>query len=106
MPLDILVLYINPFDHPLIWEGHGSVIDELKSDLNGIKPSLIICSVGGGGLLLGILNGLKRNDWNDVPGKIFQKPVPSMLRTNQNRLFSFGNGDIWRRKSQRSCQSR
>ena len=64
-----LVLYINPFDHPLIWEGHGSVIDELKSDLNGIKPSLIICSVGGGGLLLGILNGLKRNDWNDVPGK-------------------------------------
>ena len=85
MPLDILVLYINPFDHPLIWEGHGSVIDELKSDLNGIKPSLIICSVGGGGLLLGILNGLKRNDWNDVPGKISRISDWSMLRTNQNQ---------------------
>ena len=70
------VLYINPFDHPLIWEGHGSVIDELKTDLNGIKPSLIIFSVGGGGLLLGILNGLKGNGWNDVPGTIFPKPVP------------------------------
>ena len=68
----ILVLYINPFDHPLIWEGHGSVIDELKTDLNGTKPSLIICSVGGGGLLLGILNGLKRNGWNDVPGKFYR----------------------------------
>ena len=36
-----LVLYINPFDHPLIWEGHGSVIDELKTDLNGAKSDQI-----------------------------------------------------------------
>ena len=50
---DDSVLYINPFDHPLIWDGHASIIDELKD----INPSLIICCVGGGGLLLGILKG-------------------------------------------------
>ena len=63
---DKTVLYINPFDHPLIWDGHATLIDELKEDMK-TKPSLIICSVGGGGLLLGILRGLKRNKWDDVP---------------------------------------
>ena len=62
---DDSILYINPFDHPLIWDGHASLIDELKEDK--VKPSLIICSVGGGGLLLGILRGLTRNNWTDVP---------------------------------------
>ena len=28
---------------------------------------MVICSVGGGGLLLGILRGLERNNWSDVP---------------------------------------
>ena len=56
---DNSVLYINPFDQPLIWTGHSSLIDELKVDLKGVIPSLIVCSVGGGGLLLGILEGLK-----------------------------------------------
>ena len=51
----------------MIWEGHGTIVDELKQDLKGVKPSLIICSVGGGGLMLGILNGLKRNGGDDVP---------------------------------------
>lgn len=64
---DDSVLYINPFDHPLIWTGHSSLIDELKVDLKGVIPSLIVCSVGGGGLLLGILEGLKKNKWENVP---------------------------------------
>lgn len=61
------VLYISPFNNPLIWEGHSSMIDELKLDLNGDTPSLIVCSVGGGGLLLGILKGLKKNNWETIP---------------------------------------
>ena len=35
-----------------------------------MKPSLIVCSVGGGGLLAGILEGLEREEngiWEDVP---------------------------------------
>merc|ERR1711990_767034 len=62
---DDTVLYINPFDHPLIWEGHATIIDELKEA--NINPSLIICCVGGGGLLLGILKGLERNSMGSVP---------------------------------------
>ena len=31
------------------------------------KPSLIVCSVGGGGLITGILEGLERENWQDVP---------------------------------------
>ena len=50
-------LYVSPFDHPLIWEGHSTIIKELKSQLYE-KPSAIVVSVGGGGLLCGILQGL------------------------------------------------
>lgn len=64
---DNSVLYISPFDHPKIWEGHSSMIDELKLELKGETPSLVVCSVGGGGLLLGVLDGLRKNNWAQVP---------------------------------------
>ena len=56
--------YIHPFDDPELWSGHASLIDELQSQIS--KPELIVCSVGGGGLLCGIMEGLYRNDWQDV----------------------------------------
>ena len=30
-------------------------------------PSAIVCCVGGGGLLCGILKGLQNNEWSEVP---------------------------------------
>ncbi|XP_043835727.1 serine dehydratase-like [Dromiciops gliroides] len=57
---------VHPFDHPLIWEGHGSMIHELKDTL-GAKPGAIILSVGGGGLLAGVVAGMKEVGWLDVP---------------------------------------
>ena len=57
--------YIHPFDDPMIWAGHSTLIDELKNQ--GPKPDLIICSVGGGGLLCGIAEGLWKHDWRNVP---------------------------------------
>ncbi|KAN0033280.1 hypothetical protein ACTA71_002704 [Dictyostelium dimigraforme] len=62
--------YIHPFDHPLLWEGHSTMIDEIYQDVqNGIceKPDVILFSVGGGGMLIGILQGLERYGWNDIP---------------------------------------
>lgn len=59
--------YIPPFDHPLIWEGHASLVDEVKKQLYPQKPDLIIAAVGGGGLACGILQGLHHNGWQDVP---------------------------------------
>ena len=57
--------YIHPFDDPAIWEGHASIIHELQKQI--AKPDLIICSVGGGGLLCGIAEGLWQCGWKDVP---------------------------------------
>lgn len=57
--------YIHPFDDPLIWRGHASLIDEIF--LAGLKPDAIVLSVGGGGLLCGVIEGLKRNGNTDVP---------------------------------------
>lgn len=57
--------YISPFDHPLIWQGHASIVYEIKEDQ--IKPDAIVLAVGGGGLLCGVLEGLHQVGWNDVP---------------------------------------
>ena len=61
------VEYIPPFDHPLIWEGHSSIIDELQNSINTGEmndiPDAIVVSVGGGGLLRGIQLGLERHNW-------------------------------------------
>jgi len=57
-------VYIHPFDDPVVWEGHASIIDEIIE--TGIKPDAVVLSVGGGGLLCGVVNGLQRNNWGDV----------------------------------------
>ena len=57
--------YIPPFDHPSIWTGHSSIVHELKRTLP-TKPKAIVCSVGGGGLLCGICQGLQEVGWDDV----------------------------------------
>jgi L-serine/L-threonine ammonia-lyase len=57
--------FIHPFDDPLLWQGHASMIDEVARA--GVKPGAVILSVGGGGLLCGVMEGLHRNDWGDVP---------------------------------------
>lgn len=57
-------LYVSPFDHPLIWEGHATIVDEIAQEMD--KPDEIVLSVGGGGLLCGVIEGLQRNGWQDV----------------------------------------
>jgi L-serine/L-threonine ammonia-lyase len=58
-------LYVSPFDHPLIWKGHSSLVDEIADDFG--KPDAVVVSVGGGGLLCGTVEGLERRGWHDVP---------------------------------------
>jgi L-serine/L-threonine ammonia-lyase len=57
--------FIHPFDDPLLWEGHASMIDEVARA--GVKPDAVVLSVGGGGLLCGVVAGLRRNGWPNVP---------------------------------------
>jgi len=57
--------FIHPFDDPLLWQGHSTLIDEVVKI--GEKPDVIVLSVGGGGLLCGVVEGLYKNHWQDVP---------------------------------------
>ncbi|MES2102844.1 MAG: pyridoxal-phosphate dependent enzyme [Pseudomonadota bacterium] len=59
-------VYIPPFDHPDIWDGNATMIDELASD-GGFDFDVVICSVGGGGLMSGVVQGLHRNGLQQVP---------------------------------------
>ena len=58
-------IYIHPFDNPLIWTGHATIIDEVRKF--NILPDVVVLSVGGGGLLCGIIEGLRRNEMANVP---------------------------------------
>jgi L-serine/L-threonine ammonia-lyase len=57
--------FLHPFDDPLVWKGHATIVDEVMR--SGVKPEAIVLSVGGGGLLCGVLEGLQRNGWADIP---------------------------------------
>jgi L-serine/L-threonine ammonia-lyase len=68
-------VYVPPFDAEAIWEGNSTIVDEVAAQLREevqfpaareAKPTTVICSVGGGGLLCGIMSGLDRLGWNDV----------------------------------------
>ncbi|MEG3128307.1 pyridoxal-phosphate dependent enzyme [Pantoea cypripedii] len=57
--------FIHPFDDPLLWQGHASLVDEVVAA--GVHPDAVVLSVGGGGLLSGVIAGLQRNGLSDVP---------------------------------------
>jgi L-serine/L-threonine ammonia-lyase len=57
--------FLHPFDDPLLWQGHATLVDEVAR--SGLKPDAVVLSVGGGGLLSGVAEGLHRNGWGHVP---------------------------------------
>lgn len=64
-------VYVPPFDHPDIWEGNGTLLDELRqqfSELGEGVPDVITCSVGGGGMFIGIAEAMERlgGAWDEV----------------------------------------
>lgn len=60
--------YVPPFDHPLLWRGHATMMSEVAATLGpGVKPGAVLLSVGGGGLLCGVVQGLEDVGWVDVP---------------------------------------
>ncbi len=57
--------YVHPFDHPLLWAGHSTLIDEVVEA--GLGFDAVVTAVGGGGLFCGIVEGLRRHGLTDVP---------------------------------------
>ncbi|CDO70689.1 hypothetical protein BN946_scf184798.g4 [Trametes cinnabarina] len=65
---EIKAVMVPAYDDPVLWEGHASMVHEIKRQLpHGTKPDAIFCSVGGGGLAAGIMDGCKIVGWDDVP---------------------------------------
>ena len=61
-----LSVMIPAYDDPVVWEGHGSMVEEISRQLpKGVKPDAIFCSAGGGGLAGGIMVGCKNVGWDD-----------------------------------------
>jgi len=58
-------VHIHPFDNPLLWTGHATIVDEVRKA--NLHPDAVVLSVGGGGLLCGVVEGLHRNNMPDVP---------------------------------------
>jgi len=50
-------VYVPPFDHPHVWDGASTIIPELRDQMD-VPMDAIVCSVGGGGLFCGIMQGL------------------------------------------------
>ncbi|KAL3465561.1 tryptophan synthase beta subunit-like PLP-dependent enzyme [Aspergillus heterothallicus] len=71
---EVVKIALHPFDNEAIWEGNSTLIDELveqvpafvaeeeeEEDSGRVLPvDAIVCSVGGGGLLNGLVMGLER----------------------------------------------
>ncbi|MBV7517360.1 pyridoxal-phosphate dependent enzyme [Ensifer sp. ENS12] len=62
---DAETAFIHPFDDPLLWAGHATMIDEVVKA--GLAFDAVVLSVGGGGLLSGVAEGLERNGLRDIP---------------------------------------
>ncbi len=56
--------YIPPFDHPIIWSGHSTMVDEIAA--KNIKPEAVVVAVGGGGLACGVIKGFDNYGWSDI----------------------------------------
>ncbi len=75
--VDDAAAFIHPFDDPLLWEGHASLVDEalgqvdarFRGDAESQGPGFdaVVLSVGGGGLLSGVALGLARNGLAGCP---------------------------------------
>ena len=89
------ILYVPPYDHPLLWTGISSVVTEIYSSVESSAasslpslrknpPATILLSVGGGGLLCGVLEGLQKVREND-PNML----MPHIICTETDGAASF-----------------
>ncbi|KIH88354.1 hypothetical protein SPBR_07428 [Sporothrix brasiliensis 5110] len=65
-------VYVPPFDHPDIWDGAATLVEEVAAQLGpaGVHPDAFVCSVGGGGLLCGLMQGMERVYGPEAPTKV------------------------------------
>jgi L-serine/L-threonine ammonia-lyase len=76
-------IYVPPFDHPDIWSGASTLVEEMVRQMRDAygNPAIdaIVCSVGGGGLLCGVMEGVesmrKQGGTRDTPKVLAMETV-------------------------------
>lgn len=63
LPKDPQAVYVPPFDHPHVWDGASTIVPELRSQMD-VAVDAIVCSVGGGGLFNGLMQGIESLPWS------------------------------------------
>lgn len=67
-------VYVPPFDHADVWAGNGTLVDELEVQLRDEGGyDAIVCSVGGGGLFVGIMQTLEK--YGRLNEGLYRRPV-------------------------------
>lgn len=56
-------ILVPAYDDQVLWNGYESMIGEIRNKLD-FTPDVIFCSVGGGGLLGGIVGGCASFWWD------------------------------------------
>jgi len=64
LPRDADGVFCPPFDHEDVWAGNATIFAEIADQLDE-SPDVVVCSVGGGGLLNGIMQEIGKRNWND-----------------------------------------
>lgn len=72
-------IYIHPFDDQYLWDGVATIIDEVLAD--GVRPSAVVLSVGGGSLISGIQQGLLKHQL-DIPIYAIETEGTASLNTS------------------------
>ncbi|KAJ6180481.1 hypothetical protein N7519_010942 [Penicillium mononematosum] len=90
---DVIKIALHPFDNHPIWEGNSTLIDELETQLppstspedekayndRALPLDAILCSVGGGGLLNGLVMGIEKRRQKKQTTSSSSKPNPIHL---------------------------
>ena len=71
--------FVHPFNQPSSWNGHSTIVDEIKSQLSedfneNREPAVIVTVAGGGGLAIGKLyiGSIKQIPKSHITSKTYQ----------------------------------
>jgi L-serine/L-threonine ammonia-lyase len=76
---------VHPFGHPLLHRGHATLVAELRAQLYALghrQPDAVLLSVGGGGLLVGVCEGMRAAGWDHVPVVAVETSGAASLRAS------------------------
>ncbi|KAK5173576.1 catabolic L-serine/threonine dehydratase [Saxophila tyrrhenica] len=64
-------VHVMPYDHQDIWDGNATMIEEVREQMEGMgeqAPEVVACSVGGGGMLNGVLQAMENLEAEGADG--------------------------------------